>query len=419
MKIKAIPLVSFLGACLISTGLWYLLWPPQTTEAPAEAPRESSRPKPDAKRIAAILAEIDHAPSNQARLLAAEQLADLPLEAFPAAFDSLRLVEGRELTWAGKMLLIRWASMDGEAAAQWSWMQLRGEGLWTHAFQEIAAAWAWHDPAGLSAWTLARIDDYKRSGNGLTLEEALRAGSPVLESGDFEKAAKALIKEKPGLGYGLMVAKGGTWSHENLALSIETPEGIRQALLAFDKVELKQWDPGDLMLQLLNRWQEIDPEGFARSPHAGLLDEKKITPMHQVINTDGWKDLPPNQRASGAMAKIESYQGRGRQSAASVIASSWAKLDHAACWTWVESLPEGYLAPAAAGYAQMNAAYHLEETLDRVEQLPTGAQNRALVAAYRTWARKNSFPPENFDQWPTGRRQAWQDLKALQQIQEE
>lgn len=418
MNAKILSLTSFAASCLITAGTWCLLWPQRKIETPAQEPMESAHPAPDAKRIAALITEINTATSNQARLHAAEQLADLPLEAFPAAFDSVPLFEGRELTRAGKMLLIQWASMDGAAAAQWSWMQLRGEGLWSYAFKEIAASWAWHDPAGLCAWTLEQMKGYKPGSDSLSLEEALRTASPKLESGDIDKAARALVKEEPGLAYSLMVAKGSQWSHDNMAMDIDSPEGIRDALLAFEKVEIKRMEDGDLVLQLLKRWQELDPEDFARSPHANLLEETPGSkPLHQVITADGWKDLPPGERSSGAMAKIESYKGSARQKAASVIASSWAKMDHTACWTWVESLPEEIQAPAAAGYAGMNAAFHLEETLKRIEQLPVAAQSRALVAAYGTWVSRNSGAPENLDHWSTERRQAWQDLDALRQAQ--
>lgn len=419
MIARTATLASFISACLLTAGTWCLLWPQPKDEAPPETTPKSASTAPDAARIAALLKEIDTADSNQARLDTAERLADLPLEAFPAAFDSVELFKDRALTNAAKVLLIRWASIDGAAAAQWSWMQLRGEGLWPYAFKEIAASWAWHDPAGLTDWTLEKMKAHKPGHRTMSLEETLRTESPVLDASHIQRVAQALMKEKPRLAYTVLLSRGHSSSHDNLSQGLETVEAIRDALLAFDKIDVSDMDPDNLAYQLLQRWQEIDLEDFVRSPHANLFEVKEGSwSVHQVITADDWKELPSAERASGAMAKIESYQGSSaRQSGASVIASSWAKIDPAACWTWIGSLPEEFVAPAAAGYASIDGAFHLEQTLDRIEQLPATARSRAFVAAFNTWSRRNPGDPQDFDNWSPKRQQAWQDLAALKQLQ--
>lgn len=425
MTARTASLTSFIAACLLTAGTWCLCWP----EAPSLAtpqdrpPEPPPRPRLERARIPGLANELNTASSNQARLIAATEFENLRIEDFPGVFDSVQLIDGRELTRAGKTLLILWASMDGKAAAQWSWMRLRGEGLWSHAINQIAPAWAWHDPAGLADWTLAVLKERKANNQSLSLTEVLQIDAPIFESVDVESVGKALLKEDPRLALTVFLTRGGSSSSDHLIpQSFTGVEDIREAVLAFDNLEglkiTRILTPGErdyLAMAMLQRWKELDPADFARSPYAGVLDS--AASQGSVISDKEWKALPPEQRASGAMKQIAAYDDRTRLLFAAVIARSWAMSDPAGCRAWIESLPEDLQAPAAFSSASAGARSDLVGTLGWAEGLQANARARAMIAAFESW--KSVHPgdqPESSD-WPRERRQAWEDLAALNQLQ--
>jgi len=425
MSSKTLSLASFVAACLLTAGTWVLCWPeaPDVAVHREEKPPEPPQPRLERSRIPGLVSELENATSNEARLKAATELENISIEDFPGIFDSVELMRDRSLTQAGKALLIRWASVDGKAAAEWSWMRLRGEGMWTAALREIAPAWAWHDPSGLAAWTLAMTPDRKAGEGTKSTTEVLQTDTPIFETLDFDIISKALIKEDPRAAFTIFLTCSG-WidSEQWKAKSFTRAEDIREAVLAFDKLEEMKIDriltPGNrdhLAMTLLQRWKELDPADFARSPYAIVLDS--AVPQGQVISATEWKKLPPEERASGAMKQIAAYKGNTRTATAGVIAASWALSDPAGCRMWVESLPEDLQAPAAAAAAGFGARSDLGQTLEWAEQLPASSRAGSIVAAFESWNAANPQGQPDTSNWPEQRRQAWEDLAALKMLQ--
>ncbi len=286
--------VFFFGA-LLAAVVWTSVWP-EERQADAEtllATRASVRePVPGKREIAAWLAELESAPDAAARAALAGRLNRIPGSEFPDVLDDVELIRNWSLTLPARLLLSRWAAVDGEAAVNWAWLRLGTDSQWDRAFLEMVESWAWHRPRELADWTRHRKSENPSLGH-MNLAELETVGEPVLEFGHLGKIFQALVKAEPRLAFEILQLRGGHSSEDSrLIKSLHTVAGVREALLAFDCLD--EMEPfkfsGNAQIfanGLLHRWKEIDPEDFAVSPYAHLVPGPEAFPKPDLSH------LPP------------------------------------------------------------------------------------------------------------------------------
>ena len=201
----------FVAACAVTAAVWMMAWP-----EPAVVPQPPAKPVADVsgarwskERIASLVAEVEAAKTDEARLHACGRLLQIPLADARETLETVNLKSGHGLSLVAKVLLIRWASGDGEAATDWAWKRFRSEGLWNDAFREIGPAWAAHKPASLAEWALRTMDNRKPGSDSITKREAEESERPLLEFGTFSKISGWLVTEDPRLAYQILIARGG------------------------------------------------------------------------------------------------------------------------------------------------------------------------------------------------------------------
>jgi hypothetical protein len=238
---------------------------------------------------------VRNAETHEARLKAAARLGEIPLEDIPEALAQVQLIEGRNLTLVAKLLLIRWAADDGEAAANWAWTRFRSEGVWHEAFKEITASWAWNQPAKLCEWTKRLAKEHKPSFGDISLADAKLSKTPILEFSLLDLICFNLVSVAPREAFEILQIRGGYSSEDtHLFDSLQTVAAVREGLLAFDNLDqLKPDDsqgPDMFAKSLLHRWKELDPGDFSRSPYAALVPDwsASLTPPPIPDGPRGW-----------------------------------------------------------------------------------------------------------------------------------
>lgn len=275
---------AFVAGTAAAAAVWTLVWPAEDRvdlAVPLVNQRVERPSTPSSAGLASWLQDLENAPDAAARTKAAERIGTLPDTAFPAALENVALVKDWRVTLPARVLLSRWAAMDGEAAVKWAWLNARSSGRWDHVFREIVPSWAWHRPHELAAW--ARLQAEARRAHSLTtmsLAEIEELDLPVLEMSNFRAIGRALVKADPRLGFEVLLLSDSIDSEfSSLADSLHSIGEIRNALSAFDCLE--EMEPSRMAGYdqiaadaLLRRWKIIDPVDFARSPHAHLLPDQ-------------------------------------------------------------------------------------------------------------------------------------------------
>lgn len=277
-------ITAFVAGAAVAAAMWALVWPAGDSvapEIPAVDQRVERMETPSPADGAAWLRDLENGATAADRAAAAGRLARLPITSFPNALEGVELVRDHSLTLPARALLARWAAIDGEAAVAWAWPRLRSTGQWDRAFAEMVAAWAWSRPEHLAAWARHQPNAQERSP---TLLEVESAETPLVGWDELNKIWQALAKSNLRLAFEILQLRGGSSSEDSrIRNSLNSVDQIQEALSTFDclgEMETYKFSGYDQILagSLLQRWKEIDPEDFAKSPHAHLLPGQPISP---------------------------------------------------------------------------------------------------------------------------------------------
>lgn len=421
---KRNPLV-FLATCLLTSATWFAFWPMRKSPAavPSSLPRTPVEVSWDRRKLDPLIAALERAASNQEKLDAVLRLAEIPAQDIPLALEGIELKDGRDLSLAAKTLLIRWASTDGEAAMKWAWLRFRLDSQWREAFRQIGPAWAWRDPEGMGRWITGSLALHPVSPDGANIAQAAASNEPIFSFDDITRISGWLLHEDPLAAYTVFLKRGG-WSTGDgfMWKQLDDPQQIQKALLAFDNLEVlrtrdvtKSFSLGPEMYaeSLMCRWLDLDPDGFSNSAYApylsGQLKSKAVTSA-----VGDWKSLPPEERAKAANRVIRE-PGSSLYGSASRITREWVASDPDACRQWLESLPEDQVLWPAQDYVENRAAGgHVAEALDWITRFKPELREICFIKAFDAWTAAGSGNPPDMSSWNEERKQAWEDLAALQ-----
>lgn len=416
----------FLAGCLMTAAVWCAFWPARRPQAPAPAgpPPAAAGASWDKQKLAAAIAALESARSNREKLDAVIELAEIPSRDIPRALDGIELKEGRNLSMAAKTLLIRWASTDGKAAMEWAWLHFRLDSQWSDAFRQIGPAWAWRDPQGMSRWVADNLDGKPPSHNEANMEQAGASEKPILSFGDMTRICSWLLAEDPLAAYTTFLKRGGFSTGDSFMwTSLNDPQEIRKALLAFDNIEVlktrdvtKPFTPGSEMYaeSLMSRWLEIDPDGFQKSSYAAYMP-RRLKSRSLSSDIEEWKALPPEGRAEAANRLIQRPDA-AFQGSAGLITREWLAADPDGCREWLESLPPEQMKQAAAAYLADQASAHLDEALDWIGRFDPEQSAAYFINAFDAWNAAGSKTAPDMSDWSEERKQAWEDLAALEAL---
>lgn len=391
-------------SCLVTAGAWILRWPENgapgaDTGAAVSAPtRDAGAREP--LDVKSILQAIDRAETQSQRVAAAERLIQVPRERIQEVLESIPLKDDNHLSLAARVLLIRWGSVDGEAALNWSWRRFRSESQWDDAFRQIGPSWAWSDPKGFGRWLESKKSD------DVTLAMAEASDEPLVDFMLRRRALEWLTVEDPVAAYRV----GGLGG---LSSEINRVEPIREILALMATGEIK--DPTPVVIgrppemPLLARWKQIDPESFAASPYAAMLAERQAagpTPF------ESWKAASSDERAATIETVLEGQSGRTRSSSLEAMIRVWADDDPAAVEKWVLSAP-GADGRAAAVYAEVLAGRDTAAALDWAGRLPPAQRYASVLTVFDVWREAHPGARPDLSACPPEVRQAWEDLEAL------
>lgn len=414
----------FAGSCLLTAAGWAVFWP----ETGVDPPAPDRPPTPEAawtkSKTESALAAVDEATSPESLLAAANRLGEIPVAEIPATLESIELTEDHRLTLAAETLLIRWASTDGKGAMEWAWLRfrdLRRKSLWTHAFRQIGPAWAWRDPTGFGEWALTTINQRADGARDDTSLERLGSDTPILEYDEVVAACNWLVPEDPRMAFTLFQKRGNISSNDgDIVKSMNESRAIEEALLAFDDLEtLKRFvETGRYTIglemtavQLMERWRDLDPEGFTNSRYVPYIQPKQIAAA--LTETAEWISAAPEDRMESATRTLNEAKEFSRHVAAGNIAKEWAATDPDACRKWIESLPENALPSATGAYVEIRAPEALDETLSWIDGFNPAVRATCLVRAFDAWAKAHPGGVPEMTTWNETRRGAWRELEAL------
>ncbi|MES2924937.1 MAG: hypothetical protein V4819_25500 [Verrucomicrobiota bacterium] len=420
MKPVTCKILGFCLASAVTAVAWIVFWPRTVSIAapPLLAPETVIAEAPwSNERIASSISAVERADSVETKLNAGTDLLQIPLAGVREFLERANLKKGDRLSLVAKILLIRWAADDGEAALQWAWKRFRSEGLWDEAFREIAPAWAAHNPAGLGKWALLVAEKLKPDSEEPRLAEVEAMELPAMDSSKLTEIANWLVTEDPRLAYQLVKRRGGFSSDDaKMPLALTSVAKVQEALTVFD--DLKITDPTRLsgnevhLYYLLTRWHELDPDDFNRSTYAGSIITNTVEKSAEAV--ERWKVLPASERADAASSLVASVIPKARGWRISAIAEAWAETDPDAAVRWLDSLPQENEISASAARISALSAHDLKATLDWADQLPVGeTRQNSLVTAFDGWIK--AHPGEHADRsgWPAARAQAWEELESL------
>ena len=237
---------------------------------------------------------------------------------------------------------------------------------------------------------------------------------PILESMGITNVAKWVAPLEPLLAFEIIVGRQG-WSSEDskIASSLQSASQVREALLAFDRVEqfnpLKMSGNEITVSSLLRRWQELDREDFEKSPYGKLLQSVSLGPDPKLM-TDGFKSGPPGARGAEAGRLIAATQEAQREYVTGRIAKEWAEVDAPGALRWADSLADD--AARASGY--QNAFTRApDEAVSRIAKLPPGLSRTSMVRAFDFWENESAGADPQMAKWPESQQRLWSDLRSL------
>ena len=270
---------AFFFGCVIAAGAWIFFATDRESAETQQSLRSTASKSNDhrSRNVSFNISDLENAETDETRLIAARRLDCISSDQIQELLGKIELFDRSDLSKSAKLLLNRWDAQDGKAARDWAWRNLRMIGKWESAFNQIGPAWAWHHPESLFAWTKQNFEKTPISMETPSLADGAASQQPILESGQLTKIAKWLIPSDPRLAFETIKLRKGFSSEDfKIAASIQSVNGVREALLAFDlsKTRLKpNVFTGDdvVIFSLFGRWKELDPESFSHSPYLAMI----------------------------------------------------------------------------------------------------------------------------------------------------
>ncbi|MBX3742823.1 MAG: hypothetical protein KF712_17700 [Akkermansiaceae bacterium] len=405
-------LITGILSAAVTVAAWAIVWPRGSASQGQPPVYEKEKP-PSQPRIdpPTTIAALREAKTPEEKLAAAARLQLIPVERIPELLESFPVMENKWPTFATQALLIRWASKDGAAAMEWLWMNLPDHNHFPSASRDIRASWAWHDPEGLARWAGEHYRNEAPDGSGS------ESSTPSIDSGQLSEICLWLVPHDPYLACTLRKKAGGSFSSQDVALAqaIPTVEKVRQALRAYDdldqlsstKISGHQMIP----MQLLRRWQELDPEDFARSPYGHVMPVSIYG--GDYLRKDEWRTLSPEKRTARANALISGKDDGGRATGIYQVAAQWAEVDPAGAASWLETLPASDAKQWAGAVSGIIVPKDLPRALALLKTQEPAAYRSSLVRAFDAWTKHHPDTPADLSGQDEATRRVWEDLQAL------
>lgn len=412
--------ILFLIAATVTLLCWSSLWQDGYRETgPVAGPPATTTAEPvwSQEQIDTRLAAVADASTDTERLAASNELLRIPSATVPELVERIKSGIERDFSPQARVLLIRWASADGEAAANWAWKSFRSGHRWKGVFNEIGATWATHNPVGFMRWA---VEAAKRSpdpwSGGIPLKEAESSEFPLLDSDQMGSISQWLVTESAYLAHKFILETDAKVYPRELLRTMDSVQDVRDALLACEESAGAE-GPTDgrggasMRKALLLQWFVLDPENFNLSPHAEDLTIASWQAAEML--REQWEIWPETDRVgkvSGVLAKVHptsrgDFIGR--------VATEWAKTDSVATARWLESLPPEDSVSANTARVISLAARDLTGTLDWAERLPPEEWRSSLTDAFDAWTLAHPGQRADREGWSAARVRAWEDLEAL------
>ncbi len=404
-------LITGVLSAAVTVAAWAIVWPRgSTSRNPSPVPEQEAPPTPLRIDPNSTIAALREAKTPEEKLAAAARLHLIPVDRIQELLESFPVTENNRLSFAARALLIRWASKDGAAAIEWAWKNIPDRSYLPGGFRDVAASWAWHDPEGLARWA---GDHYRYTPAG---ENPRDSDTPTIDLSLLSEICLWLVPHNPYLACSLRKKASG-FSSQDVALAqvIPTVEKIRQALRAYDdldqlsstKISGHQMIP----MQLLRRWQELDPEDFARSPYGHVMPVSIYG--GDYLRKDEWRTLSPEKRTARANALISGKDGSGRATGIYQVAAQWAEVDPAGTASWLETLPASDAKQWAGAVSGVIAPKDLPRALALLKTQEPAAYRSSLVRAFDAWTKHHPDTPADLSGQDEATRRVWEDLQAL------
>lgn len=406
----------FACGAVLASAAWITLYPRPTEQAPSEVTEAPIViPKWSADSLQSALRDLESSKTSAEKLAAVNRLNEIPTEEIPAALASIETVKNRQLTFAAKTLLMRWASKDGPAAVSWAWQNLGKSQAWNEAFVEIGPAWAWRDPEGFGTWLKAAMERHKPD-LSVPSETAKASEDPVFDTTQISKAVRWLVPGKPSLAFEILKARPG-WSSDDHKIvdMLRTVAQVREALLAFDDIDridiTKPSTDLSIPISLLQRWKDLDPEDFARSPHRNAIGATRFEEVDGMVSS--WKSKAPSERASAANGVIDGTTDQNRPYTLTKIAAEWAADDPEGAAAWLESLPIIHEKIRDQVYATEISLANPGPAFRHIAALPPVRYQSSMKTAFDAWRTKRPGQFPDMSEWSETQRRDWADLEAI------
>jgi hypothetical protein len=413
---KPTPVPCFILGAALAAAAWIALYPRLEEHThPPVADVQSPAPSWTLASFQKTLHDLNAAQTSEQKLAAVTQLNEIPIEDIPVALQSIETVKNRQLTFAARMLLIRWGSKDGPAAMAWAWEHLGKNQAWNEAFGEIGPAWAWRDPEGFGKWIKAAMDR-QTPGLSLSPEIVKSAESPVFDMSQISKASRWLVTGKPSVALEILKLRPGWVSDDHQIVDLlQTVEQVREALLAFDEIDridpMKPSIDQALAMSVLSRWKQLDPGDFARSPYRTALAITKFEEIDGVVAS--WKSVASGERAAKANTAINGSDPMTRDYTISKIAKEWLSADTAGAAAWLESLPESDAKTRNRVFAAEVSIIDPDLAFHRIAALPSLESRASMAVAFDTWQARHPDQLPDMSEWSAELRRNWMDLEAI------
>lgn len=396
-----------------TTAVWWLAWQGSGSSGHSfPTPAEVTPPARVEIDVHASLTALREAESVDQKLTAAARAQQIPIQRIPEILEHLSPEEKNRFGFAARVLLIRWASRDGAAAMDWAWQHLPDQPARNRAFLDGGASWAWHDPEGLARWA----EEHYHAGP--PHEQPPESTSPLLRSDQISHVCLWLAPYDPYLACTLRKKAGSFFSSQDVALvqAIPTVEKIKQALRAYD--DLDQLTSGKISgqqfipMQLLKRWQELDPEDFSASPYGHVMPTTVYG--RDYLEKDDWKALTPEKRMDRANALISAKDDHGRAMGIYRISEQWSEVDLDGTISWLKSLPDSDAERKVSAISANIAPKDLPRALVLLKEHSPQDYHLSLVRAFDAWTKRHPGTTADLSGADETTRRIWSDLQSLE-----
>jgi len=276
------PLAALAGAV---ARLWLHEPAATTTPAAVVSSIQTAPPPPPAVNAVAVMARLKASGTREEELLAADaDVRKLTEACFPAVCNEAFALPESERRPVLRLLLIRWAELDGLAALTWAKAHLWKENSqeWRTWLTDLAATWFAAQPKAAAEWMAGMIqhgetEQWAPSGGHIAIDDWMPPGHLV------ETAQAMLPRERKGVTTLSMRDRG-----ERLAVLIRSRAEIDQLLKLIAEYPPKRTqrgvedgvmrrshsgeNDGTAFLSAVEKaWPRVDPAGFREYAHREVI----------------------------------------------------------------------------------------------------------------------------------------------------